>query len=412
MIKAKNKFAFVMILAFTLAILGSAIACYCGDGIINQANETCDNGVLNGNVCSPLYGSSCTYCSTQCKNVTLTGPYCGDSTCNGAETCSTCSADCGVCAPVCGNGIKEACEQCDLGILNGNVCSPLYGNSCTYCSTQCKNVTLTGPYCGDSTCNGAETCSTCASDCGVCADTTNPTVDITNPIATTYSSQRTSLTFNVYDEHLNSCTYKLNGASQVNVSSLINGVNTITGISSVAGTNTWSVNCKDNSGNTGSDSITFIVTIPPTCGDNTCNGAETCSTCSADCGVCPPPQPTCGDGTCNNGETCSTCASDCGTCPTPQPTCVNSKSNSFVQLCDTNWVCSSWSECSDGVMTRNCIDKNNCDTEDNKPNEQSDCKNNVLSNAYVEKENINPLWIILGVVLFVLLLLVIIYMLK
>ena len=27
----------------------------------------------------------------------------------------------------------------------------------------------------------------------------------------------------------------------------------------------------------------------PTCGDNTCNGSETCSSCSADCGVCVPP---------------------------------------------------------------------------------------------------------------------------
>jgi hypothetical protein len=49
----------------------------------------------------------------------------------------------------------------------------------------------------------------------------------------------------------------------------------------------------------------------PSCGDGTCNGTETCSTCPSDCGACPP---SCGDGTCNGSETCSTCASDCGTC--------------------------------------------------------------------------------------------------
>src|SRR3989339_238075 len=49
------------------------------------------------------------------------------------------------------------------------------------------------------------------------------------------------------------------------------------------------------------------------CGDGSCNGLETCSTCETDCGVCIAP-PSCGDGSCNNGETCSTCENDCGAC--------------------------------------------------------------------------------------------------
>jgi len=56
------------------------------------------------------------------------------------------------------------------------------------------------------------------------------------------------------------------------------------------------------------------------CGDGTCNGDETCSTCPGDCGECPCGDggacgPICGDGTCNGGETCSTCPGDCGGCP-------------------------------------------------------------------------------------------------
>lgn len=51
----------------------------------------------------------------------------------------------------------------------------------------------------------------------------------------------------------------------------------------------------------------------PRCGDGTCNGAETCSTCSDDCGACPP---RCGDAVCNGTETCSSCATDCGACET------------------------------------------------------------------------------------------------
>lgn len=51
---------------------------------------------------------------------------------------------------------------------------------------------------------------------------------------------------------------------------------------------------------------------PPMCGDQTCNGDETCATCPADCDVCPPE---CGDGTCNVTETCKICPADCGDCP-------------------------------------------------------------------------------------------------
>jgi hypothetical protein len=50
---------------------------------------------------------------------------------------------------------------------------------------------------------------------------------------------------------------------------------------------------------------------PPVCGDGTCNGTETCSTCPGDCGVC---GPVCGDGVCNGTESCATCVADCGTC--------------------------------------------------------------------------------------------------
>lgn len=50
------------------------------------------------------------------------------------------------------------------------------------------------------------------------------------------------------------------------------------------------------------------------CGNGTCGGSETCSTCASDCGACPTQY--CGDGACNAGETCGSCASDCGSCNT------------------------------------------------------------------------------------------------
>jgi uncharacterized repeat protein (TIGR01451 family) len=496
----------------------------CGDNVINQANETCDNGVLNGNVCSPLYGSSCTYCSNQCKSVTLNGPYCGDHTCNGAETCSTCASDCGACPvqvchieltksvskstakpndtitytlhykntgnavctgggveiqdtlsndlsymgsftknvlndldndgidaawyeipgfnsttntltwnahrvspgeegtitfnvkvltpsqcgdfqisnffkawsneeqwknsntvnlnvdyncpvqPKCGDGvINQANETCDKGILNGNVCTPLYGSSCTYCSNQCKNVTLNGPYCGDHTCNGAETCSTCASDCGACAPQPKCGDGVINQANET--CDKGILNGNVCSPlYGSSCTYCSNQCKNV----------TLTGGFCGDGIKQTNEECDDH---------------------NNVNGDGCSSTCKTEC----PPQPVCGDNVCNNGETCSTCSADCGTCPIPEPKC---SVNHFVQFCDVAWKCSGWSECNNGMMTRNCIDTNNCDTEYNKPVERSDCTTPVLSNAYVEQESVNVFWIILVIVLFVLLLLVIIYLIK
>jgi uncharacterized protein (TIGR02145 family) len=63
--------------------------------------------------------------------------------------------------------------------------------------------------------------------------------------------------------------------------------------------------------------------VPLFCGDNSCNGTETCASCSADCGKCP----YCGDGYCNGYESCgnfndpvqdsahySACYSDCSYC--------------------------------------------------------------------------------------------------
>jgi len=65
---------------------------------------------------------------------------------------------------------------------------------------------------------------------------------------------------------------------------------------------------------------------PPSCGNDTCGDDETCSSCEEDCGECPEPE-TCGDDTCNAGETCATCEADCNACPPPPPSCGDSACN-------------------------------------------------------------------------------------
>lgn len=47
------------------------------------------------------------------------------------------------------------------------------------------------------------------------------------------------------------------------------------------------------------------------CGNGTCDPAETCNDCPADCGPCGDP---CGDGECSEEETCASCPTDCGFC--------------------------------------------------------------------------------------------------
>jgi len=229
---------------------------------------------------------------------------------------------------VCGNGIKEGTEQCDYGSSNGQVCNPLYGSSCQYCSTQCKLITLKGPYCGDGTCSNGETCESCPTDCGVCPDNIKPVVDITNPIATTYTSHRTSLTFNVQDDNLKSCSYKLNNNPSVTMQSVSNGVNVVTGITSVVGTNTWAVTCVDYSGNVGSDSVTFTVTLPPVCGNGKLEAGEQCDYGSSNGQVCNPLY----------GSSCQYCSTQCKLITLKGPYCGDGIKQSNEECDDGNNV--------------------------------------------------------------------------
>jgi hypothetical protein len=83
---------------------------------------------------------------------------------------------------------------------------------------------------------------------------------------------------------------------------------------------------------------------PPHCGDGTCDDGETCTTCSADCGLCPG----CGDGMCDDGETCSSCPQDCGLCAT----CPGDGKCDGAKTCENcAQVCGFCATCGDGVCS-------------------------------------------------------------
>ncbi|MFH0749833.1 MAG: SdrD B-like domain-containing protein [Candidatus Gottesmanbacteria bacterium] len=85
-------------------------AAVCGDGLVNQTSEQCDDGAQNGFACTPAYGiggqpDSCNYCSDTCQTVTVTDGYCGDSLINGPEECDGT------------NGVSEHYQCTDLCLL-------------------------------------------------------------------------------------------------------------------------------------------------------------------------------------------------------------------------------------------------------------------------------------------------------
>jgi len=53
------------------------IVAVCGNSIV-ETGEQCDNGLVNGQVCSLVYGGTCNYCNAVCVLVNLVGDYCGD----------------------------------------------------------------------------------------------------------------------------------------------------------------------------------------------------------------------------------------------------------------------------------------------------------------------------------------------
>lgn len=187
--------------------------------------------------------------------------------------------------------------------------------------------------CGDGTCNGSETCGTCAADCGACP--TPPPVEydpVGNHDAATCNtisgwacdqnnySQALTIHFYMNAPYDSGGTFigstTANIAREAAVGAQCGG-NVSHGFSFAT-----PINVKDGFAHA---IYAYAIDIPSgipgpllsssphsvtcgTCGDLNCTGTETCSTCATDCGPCPP---VCGDGTCNGTETCQTCVGDC-----------------------------------------------------------------------------------------------------
>jgi len=195
-------------------------------------------------------GGKCTYTKiTSCKN---NDGYC-PSGCNAGNDND--------CSYICGNGIREGTEKCDGASLGGATCAGVLGTG----------------YTGTLKCFSG----LCTFDTSLCVAP---------------------------------CTCSDDG----NICTTDQCVNNVCQHTAISGCCTSASQCNDNN----------ICTTDSCSGNNLCSHSTiaSCCTSSSQCGsnqVCTgnvcvatsnPPTATCGDGSCNGGETCSNCSQDCGTC--------------------------------------------------------------------------------------------------
>jgi len=147
---------------------------------------------------------------------------------------------------------------------------------------------------------------------------------------------------------------------------------------------------------------------------------SSCNYCSLSCSNIIIEGPYCGDGTwqlgyeeCDDGNLINGdgCDNECQ----EEPCDKDCKSGSpgtwrFTSLCEPNWKCSGWSECSNNAMTRTCYDSNNCAYSYNRPVEKSGCDELPASQVFVDGKAVKTVnySLILFVLTFLLLIILII----
>lgn len=197
------------------------------------------------------------------------GPFCGDRSCDTAERedCRTCPGDCGPCEPVCGNAVCEPGEDgqscpADCPTCGDRICDPEIGETCTTCSADCGPCPVV---CGNGTCETGEDFVSCAADC--------PTLFCGPNLPCPEGF------FCIGDPPLQICARadavpNCPLLGEIAVSCLTGGQGVCESIAALVGASTCNGTCCE----------------PPVCGDGPCDSGETCSSCPADCGPCPPPK--------------------------------------------------------------------------------------------------------------------------
>jgi len=223
------------------------------------------------------------------ENNNNNGPVCGNGTCEQGETTQSCPGDCPV--NPCGNGTCEQGEtyascpaDCPESSCGNGTCDT--GETYASCPSDCSQNT-----CGNGTCDQGETNSSCPADCPLPQDNP-PTVQITSPANGSTVSGTILIQVNATDDKgISSVQILVNGGEIANLTNPPYEVNWDTHQGNEDQSNSIKAIAKDTANQTAENQISVIVdNNPPSpyCGDGTCNGQENCSTCSSDCGSCPP----------------------------------------------------------------------------------------------------------------------------
>jgi hypothetical protein len=271
---------------------------------------------------------------------------CGDGQCGDTEACDNCPQDCGSCPPECtpksSNDPKPAgcggcaCEACVCG-KDTFCCKTAWDNLCVgQCVNECKGPKCKAPAacgdnvcqmtessvscpndcpplakCGDGNCSGSETCTSCPNDCGLC------------PGGSKCGDGQCSSS-----EHCGACPQDCGTCA-----------------SGTACTAQKAPGCP------GCACEACVCEADPYCCENAWDSLCV-SQCVNDCDGGPCPVVSCGDGVCSDGESCSSCTKDCGACPPAaavgcQGHCGSSSKDAAGKTCWCDAACATSKDCCD-----------------------------------------------------------------
>jgi hypothetical protein len=248
-------------------------------------------------------------------------------------------------------------------------------------------------------------------------DNTAPLISLATPENNTWSNNSNiNFIFNFTDalSPNASCSLYINGSLNQTNNSVINGSETIFSVSGLGeGAHSWYINCTDLAGNTKqSEKRTInidtiapqIAFISPTPANGASQTAKTFvinvshnesnpawlliylnsnlvwnGSYNGSNGFTNWTTPTLADGN-YNYQVCANDSAGNQNCTEIRTIKIYTQSGGGggysslnYYLCIENWSCSDWSDCVNGIQTRNCTDQNRCGTEYNKPSTTTSC---------------------------------------
>ena len=333
-------------------------------GCAGVADECDDGDPCTAGECDPVEG---------CQYVTLPScvASCGNDVCEDGEGCASCTEDCGLCLapkaccaasdpPGCANNADlEAC----VCALAPDCCTGSWAAECVALVTSdCNHLCDYDPGCGDTYCEAdqGENCDSCPKDCGACggdsdccdlhADGSCADVVVEACVCT----ERPECCDGPWDAACVALAAHACGAACKTCGDLTCAPNeTCLTCPDDCGTCAVASNCCDTLDSSGcADPVceATVCAIDPYCclvaWDFHCKALalESCDGCSADGSVC-------GDDVCDGTETCTSCPPDCGPCAvgpccevTPEPGCPTGPCQGQVCAIDAYCCATAWDE--------------------------------------------------------------------